>query len=66
MTSKTSPHRGTCRSAIALFALLIHVPVFGETPKPQDKERQRSELEALIVSALRTPRVASAVPIAIT
>lgn len=59
MTSKKLPHRGTRRSAIARFALLINVPAFGETPKPPGKESQTSELEALIVSALRKLWVAS-------
>lgn len=60
MLPNKSPQGGPCRSALALFALLVHAPVFGEEAKPP-KDESDPKLEPLIVSALRTPRAASTV-----
>lgn len=58
MTYPNTPHRGSSRSAIALLALIVH------TSSPA--EESRTELEPLIVSALRTPQEASTVTSAVT
>ena len=58
MTHQKSPHRGSCRSAVALLALLAQIPALAEEKK--------AELEPLIVSALRVPRDASTVTSAVT
>jgi vitamin B12 transporter len=58
MKYQKSPQRGSYRSAIALLALLSHVPAQAEEKKP--------ELEPLIVSALRVPRDAATVTSAVT
>ncbi len=65
MLPQKSPQRGIRRSAIALFALLVHAPAFGDTPEPE-KDKSKDNLEPLIVSALRTPRGASTVTAAVT
>jgi vitamin B12 transporter len=57
MTYPNTPLRGSRRSALALFALLAHTPAFAEEKAP---------LDPLVVSALRTPRKASAVTSAVT
>jgi vitamin B12 transporter len=57
MRNNQSPHRGSCRSAIALLALIVQIPARAEEP---------ADLEPLIVSALRTPREASTVTSAVT
>ncbi len=58
MPHQPTPPRGSRRSAIALFALLAHAPALAEEPA--------DPLEALIVSALRTPREASTVTSAVS
>lgn len=58
MTYQTSPLRGSRRSAFALLALLSHVPAHAEEKK--------TELEPLVVSALKVPRDAATVTSAVT
>lgn len=58
MLNQKSPQRGTCRSALALVALLF--------PTAAPAQDERREMEALIVSALRIPREASSVTSAVT
>ena len=64
MTYTPTPLRGSCRSAIALLALLAQTPAHAEEKKAEPKPK--TELEALVVSALRTPREASTVTSAVT
>jgi vitamin B12 transporter len=58
MTYPNTPLRGTRRSAIALLALIVH--------STSSAEESRTELEPLIVSALRTPQEASTVTSAVS
>ena len=63
MSYQTSPLRGSRRSAIALLALLVHLPALAEEP---DKTLPKPNLEPLIVSALQVPRDPSVVTSAVT
>ena len=58
MFHNPTPHRGSRRSAIALLALLAHLPAHAE--------ETQAEFEPLIVSALRIPQKASTVTSAVT
>jgi len=58
MLQNNTPLRGTSRRALALLALLV--------PCAAQAEDQKTELETMIVSALRTPRNASTVTSAVT
>lgn len=64
MTYTPSPLRGSCRSAIALLALLAHIPAQAEEKKTEPDPK--TDLEAMVVSALRTPQSASTVTSAVT
>ena len=61
MSYPKSPLRGSCRSAIALLALLVHLPARAETP-----DASQPDLKPLIVSALQVPRDPAVVTSAVT
>lgn len=61
MSYPTSPLRGSRRSAIALLALLVHLPA-----RAADEDKSPPELKPLIVSALQVPRDPAVVTSAVT
>jgi outer membrane cobalamin receptor len=63
MNHTKSPHRGTCRSAIALLALLVPISATAEEPTTADNV---NPLEPLVVSALRVPQDPATVTSAVT
>ena len=63
MLHHPSPLRGSRRSALALFALLVHIPAHAAD---QDQPDSTTGLEPLIVSALQIPRDPSTVTSAVT
>lgn len=70
MQNENAARRGIRWNVIPLIALLAHAPAFGEEAEEKapknDKEVPKSDLEPLIVSAMRTPRGASTVTSAVT
>jgi len=66
MSYQKSPHRGLRRSAYALIALLAHTSAFADEPKPDLGQPKKSDLQPLVVSALRTPQPASTVTSSVT
>ncbi len=69
MNQSHLPHRGTCRSALALFALLVPFSATAEEPaatQPPATAANENPLEPLVVSALRVPQDPAKVTSAVT